>query len=463
MYLILSLLFQTSLAQAVDFETVATITLDESDQSQVIEQNKNSLALEYDLAIGKMYDPTLKASYFNQFQGFYANRKMDVSILQRTPFWGAVFQFGFRRGDGSFPVYEGKAVTEDQGEFRLGLVLPLLKNGWIDQERANVSKSSLSVDVAKLQEKTQKLELLKQLSVRYWDWYLSGMRLKVSQEILKLAENRQSQIKSRVEKGDLPKIDQLEGDRIILQRTSQKAQAERAFVKFKLDILSFTSDLEQQKISDFNESDLPIYEPKKVNLQTIWKESEASIADQHPEVLRQQTIFEQSVIDRDFAKNQFLPKLDLVLNSSQDYGNKVYSLDQRQSEVGVVFEFPIPSRAATAKVSQMNAAQLKQEAQVSISKTRVLNQIIDARNALGISAERLNYSLQEAVLAKKLVQLENSRFLLGDSSLINLNIREQNLMEAEVRQFESFAEMKKSEIELQVASGKLEWKNLNYE
>jgi outer membrane protein TolC len=89
---------------------------------------------------------------------------------------------------------------------------------------------------------------------------------------------------------------------------------------------------------------------------------------------------------------------------------------------------------------------------------RIRNQIEEARNTLNLSIERMGIATQELELARELVKMENKRFLNGDSNLITLNIREQNLAEAEIRRFESFSEYRRSLNDFKVAKGELEWK-----
>ncbi len=95
---------------------------------------------------------------------------------------------------------------------------------------------------------------------------------------------------------------------------------------------------------------------------------------------------------------------------------------------------------------------------MSLALIRIRNQISDAGVALDLAIERLKLAMNELELAKKLVELETKRFLGGDSNLLLLNIREQNLAEAEVRKFEAFSEFKKSQNDLRAAQGVLDWK-----
>jgi outer membrane protein TolC len=178
--------------------------------------------------------------------------------------------------------------------------------------------------------------------------------------------------------------------------------------------------------------------------------------DHHPEIERQNSLLEQARLDTRLAENQFLPKLDLAFNLSQDLGNPNYALSKAKNEAGILFEFPIPSRSAAARTSQMRAMTLKQDAQISISRKRVENAVTDAQVAFRLAGDRARISSEELDLAKKLVDMENKRFLNGDSNLLLLNLREQNYSEAELRKVEAFSDLKRSRNELNVAAGRIE-------
>jgi outer membrane protein TolC len=237
-------------------------------------------------------------------------------------------------------------------------------------------------------------------------------------------------------------------------------QQERLFVRSQLELKSYVVDRLNKNGHEFSLQDIPEVEiTKKVDPQVLEKINaqvdDLEVALKQPEVQRQQLILDQSRMDLSLAKNQFLPKLDFQLIGSRDLGVDVYPLSKFQSDAGVVFEFPIPSRAASARIEQSSASVIRQESQFEISKMRVLNSIKESKFALTTASTRLDYSFTELELAQKLADLENKRFLAGDSNLLLLNIREQNLAEAEIRKFEAYADLEKATNDYRVSTGDL--------
>ncbi len=460
-FVFLGLVLQNAGA-ATRFEDVARALMDTSDQAQVVTQDRIRTELEYKVALGSLYDPTLRASFWDRYRGDFQTRRLDVSVLQRTGIWGINFLGGYRFGRGYFAPYETGYETQDSGEARFGVEIPLLRNGWTDSFRTSLRKGEISVSLSEYQEQVQRLELLRQLGVRYWEWFVNAQRFRVSKELLDLALVRQEKIRIRVVRGDLAKIEELEGDRTILQRRSLLAQAERNFTRVRLDLDAFLSQKSAQKNTQNSTEALNLgidsLPPLDLDLPKPETLTGAGIEiDQHPEVLRQNALLDQARLDADLAKNQFLPKLDLALNLSQDFGTPVSRLGQPSGDAGISFEFPIPSRAASARTSQMEAMVIRQDAQVSLARTRIGNSVEDAKIALGLAHERALLASQELELSKTLVEMENKRFLNGDSNLLLLNLREQNYAEAEIRRIEAFSDFRRSANDLNVALGRLEF------
>jgi outer membrane protein TolC len=427
-------LFASEAHGTLRFSDVANRIFSDSDLKSQIESDRIRVFLEYQVAVGNQFDPVLKAKYFDQFRGDYIQRRKELSVAQRLSVWGSAIEFGYNKSQGDFADYDGKYMTQDGGSLRAKLDLPLLRNGWTDGLRAALRKGIISKEVSELQARSQSLDLLRQTGARYWDWYLNGQRLKVAEKILKLAETRQEKIRIRVERGDIAKIEELEGDRTILQRKSALAQGTRTFTRSRLDLEALLST-RAEVIPEFSLLEIPeISIPQNPQATSPgWKQSENEDAETHPEVRRQKLILEQTGIDRELAGNQFLPKLDFSIEAGENLGNPVYGLSKFRMNGGLFFEFPIPSRAATARISQAEAQWVKQEATASLTLIRIKNQISDSGIALGLAMERLQLASSELELAKKLVDLESKRFLEGDSNLLLLNIREQNLAEAEIR------------------------------
>ncbi|HNJ00057.1 MAG TPA: TolC family protein, partial [Leptospiraceae bacterium] len=161
--------------------------------------------------------------------GYYNNQRMDVLIEQPTMYNGTSLFAGYRLGTGKFPPYYGERETNKYGEFRAGARVPVWRDREIDRGRAGIRQAKIGVRLADLTVEQQKLEIYRNACFRYWDWAAAAEKLKIAKSNYEIAKERQKQIVGRVKAGDLPKIEEKDNERILLQRESQFLSAEQNF------------------------------------------------------------------------------------------------------------------------------------------------------------------------------------------------------------------------------------------
>ena len=129
------------------------------------------------------FDPMLRAKGDASPFGNYRIGRFDLLIEQPTPLWGASAFAGYRVSVGDFPDYDGKLVTNQYGEIRAGVAVPLLRNGPIDRRRASLRRAEASVLVADSSLGEARLAALRTGGSRYIDWVGAGLRRQVAQSL----------------------------------------------------------------------------------------------------------------------------------------------------------------------------------------------------------------------------------------------------------------------------------------
>jgi cobalt-zinc-cadmium efflux system outer membrane protein len=447
--ILLILSSQPVYAEQLTFSDAAKALFGQSEVWRNQEFEIGRLKLDYDIGIGQFYDPTIRFDFENQYRGDYLNRRSDVSLIQRTPIWGTALSAGYRRGAGDFAIYDAKNVTQDGGELRFGLEVPLLRGGWIDPSRLIAEKGAIfNADFESIL-KANEIETLRNLGNRYWDWFVNEHRFKIAQELLRVAKDRQVQVVRRADKGDIAQIEAVEGERTILQREAAVAAAARASNRARLD-LSWLLGIE------LNEGIDPPEEELKIDESEIPEKVEKSSLELNPEVVRQKVQLRQAAVDREFAENQFFPKLDFKMNWSQDLGTNKTKYSLVQSDFGLYLEWQIPSRANAARRSQARITESRQELQLTLTERRIENAINDSTVFLKTSALRSKAAVSEIQVSKRLVDAEQKRFFNGDSTLLLVNIREQNWLDSRQRRVEAVADFYKARLEYDLANAKVD-------
>ena len=101
-----------------------------------------------------------------------------------------------------------------------------------------------------------------------------------------------------------------------------------------------------------------------------------------------------------------------------------------------------------ARASSQRAAQ-----QLRFAEDRALAEVRDARSALVIARERAEVLAREVVVARTLAAAEMQRFLLGEGTLLIVNLREQTAAEAALRVVDALAEHHRAVASWRVATG----------
>lgn len=398
------------------------------------------------------FDPRFVTRASGDVTGYYRGFTFDTLVEQPTPFWGASVFTGYRVGIGSFPDYEGKLVTGSGGELRAGVNLPLLRNGPIDRNRAAVRRAGFSVERATAGAAATRLEVVRSASVRYFSWVGAAWKLQLAEQMLALAEERQEALASRVAAGDIPLIERVENERAIAQRRSQVAAAERALEQAAIDLSLYLRDGRGMPVVP-ERSSAPdgLIEPtlRLHDLDTIIETARRA----RPDLVRLRAGLSESLVELSLQKNQLWPALDLRATAAQDFGVVDPSRRQFELQIGIVLDLPLAFRAQKGRVRAAESNVARNELVLRLQEERAANEVRDAASAARLAQARITALKDEIALADQLAQLERSRFQLGESTLLFVNLREQTSIEARVRHVDALVDAHRARMDLEAASG----------
>lgn len=407
------------------------------------------------------FDPIARARVVGAPTGYYRSVRLEAQLEAPTPLWGATFFAGYRYAYGSFPSYYGYQDTGAGGELRAAVSLPLLRNGPIDRRRANLQRAEAGVSAQGAATEQQRFEARRAAAARYWAWVASGRRVRVARALLAQAEERDAGLAARVAQGDLPALERTENQRAILQRRGQLVAAERALQQASLELSLFLRDAQGEPVLP-DAARLPDAMPEPDALAPARLEADhARARAQRPELRRLEAQRAQARVERDFARNQLWPQLDLTLSVSGDLGAApgarpdLSSAYQPVVEAGVSFEMPLLNRAAQGRARAAEAALARVEAQQQLARDRVSVELRDAASALAAAFERVRVAREELTVARALVQGERQRFEAGDATLLVLNLREQAAAEASLREVEALADWSRARADYDAAAARL--------
>ena len=380
---------------------------------------------EYQTAQGA-FDTILKVQNRWSAAGIFQNRNNDVSIEQPTTLGGTTFFGGWRRGTGNYPVYDGKSLTATDGEARLGVNIPLWRNREIDPRRASLKQAELGQIIAGHEYDQILLEVRRLAAHRYWDWVLAGQRLQITKRLRQVAELRDVGIRKRVTAGDLPKFEALDNRRAIIERRERQVVAQRMLEQSAIQLSLYWRDAEGQPRMPLAEQLPSTFPSQETTITLDYPKALQKALAQRPELRRLEMQSRQTQTELELQQNQRAPEVDLSVMGAQDMGNDKNSdkLNRNELYVGLNVNFPLQRRVASgrAQVAGANLQRLKLEH--TLLEDRIAAEVKDVLSALSAARQRRILTLQQQTAAQQLEDGERTRFELGDSNLLIVNLRE---------------------------------------
>lgn len=416
------------------------------------EQRKQVAEGEYQTAEGG-FDTLVTSQNRWSVAGIYENQFNDVGIEQPTGLWGATFFGGWRRGAGDYPVYEGKSQTADSGEARLGVKIPLWRNREIDSRRAKLQQAELGKLIANHDYDKALLDLRRLVSVRYWDWVMAGQRLKVADRLLQIAEQRDAGIRKRAAAGDIADFEALDNQRAILERRERRVAAQRLLEQSAIQLSLYWRDAEGQPqlpSSELLPDGFPSQEPA-LNLDMA--EAISTAQSLRPELKRLMLQKRQTETELELQNNQRAPGVDVSIMGAKDLGYSSQKINRDELYMGLNIDIPLQQRAAggRAQSAAANLQRLKWDQQ--LLEDRINNEIQDALSSIDAARKRVAISREQWRAAQKLEEGEQSRFELGDSTLLFVNLREIANGDAALMAAEAQSQLFKAHADYQAALG----------
>ena len=374
------------------------------------------------------FDTKLTSKNDFEIAGFYETEEYGFGFEQATPWLGAVFSGGYRRGKGNFAIYDGKSKTNDGGEFALGVVLPLLRGREVDANRIELWRARLERQRVEPQILAKRLDTTQKAAAAYWKWIAKGENLRIARSLLRLAESRESQLRAAVEEGLLAEINLTDNRRLIVERQAGLVSAERDLQEAAIFLSLFRRDPAGEPVIEPASRlprDFPI--PRRPGDVLLDEGIELAIA-QRPEVRAMEVEISQLELDLDLARNNALASLDVGLFASQDIGGASNDPDDKSDfefDAQILFELPLQRRKARGKELELEGKISKRNRELRLAKDTIIAEVQDVVSELTLSFERVGQAEENLRLARELVDAERLMLQLGESDLFRVNVREQ--------------------------------------
>ncbi len=385
------------------------------------------------------YDVKLEYYSLNQPVGFYETYRNGIGVARQL-WWGGYASAGYRIGRGSFEPWYKERETNDGGEFKVGLMQPLLQGRAIDPYRVELFQANLRRQAVGPEIQNQILIAGQDAARAFWLWVEVGNVLKAQDRLLEIAVKRGEQLERTKAAGAASNLElslnaqQIHERQIKVNDTRQKFRD----TAFKLSL--FLRDEAGNPMlvppewlpSDFPEiGTLPVGD-FDADLQTaLTSRPELSLI----EIDRQSTRWDLSL-----ARNQLLPNVDFALLTTQDVGAGTSSINDKgdfQVEAGVTGGVPIQRRKASGKIlsTEQKLMQISQKAAWQRNKIEV--ELRTARNALDTAQQNVIAARELLKQANITVDIFRRSLAAGRTDLFFLLTQEIKVNDSEVKLLEA--------------------------
>jgi outer membrane protein TolC len=402
--------------------------------------------IERDIANGRLrsaqgvFDFNVFAKAFGNPTGYYESRTLDAGFEQFLGAWGSSVFGGYRLTRGALPDYD-KNRTQSDGEPRIGVRIPLLRDGSIDRRRAAVLQARLDRELADPFIQRQQLDFIRAAAFAYWQWLGAGQRLGIAEELLRVAIDRGQALTNQANAGLIRPIVLTDNQRLVVSRQIGVVQSRRRFEASAIALSLFHRDGLGNPMPP-GRGRLPKAFPVVLAPDPARVEPDMVAARvQRPELRRLRLQRDRADIDRRLAKNNLLPNLDVGASVSQDFGAERYKdKSQLEVEAGIEFKLPLQRREAQGRLEAVEAQIERIGAEEAFARDRIAADIRDAFSAWEAAFEQARQTRLNVELALDLQEAEKTLFERGAADLLALQIREQATFEARVLEADALAE-----------------------
>ncbi|MCA9055997.1 MAG: TolC family protein [Planctomycetaceae bacterium] len=400
------------------------------------------------------FDLKLKGASENGPTGFYQTYRQSVGVVQPLYGGGEVFA-GYRIGRGDFQPWYQERQTNDGGEFKAGVGVPLLQNTEIDPRRAALWQAQYGRNLAEPEIQAQLISFVQEASYAYWTWISAGANYHIAERVLRLAEDRTGRIQSQVEAGLIDPPELTDNLRLVAERQAKLADARRKLDQSAAKLSLYLRDAGGRPlVPDVSQlTDFPDPDPDTVHS----RDAEISLAlESRPELKSLDWQRRQIEVEYAQAENLTLPDLDAVVSGSQDVGqptSKKRDKSEFELEASLYLDVPLQRRKARGKMTALEGKLAQLSAKRRMTADKIAVDVQYAQFALDAALQQV-YHMREAVrLAEELAERERQNFQLGLSDLLKVTLREQYAAESALKAVDSLLQYYEAEADLRAAMG----------
>jgi outer membrane protein TolC len=411
-----------------------------------------------------MFDPKLYGDWERKYFGGKSYFDVGEYGLKVPTWYGVEVKMAYQHARGI--LLNPEDALPEAGQAMLGFELNLLRGLLLDDRRAALARAKVARQTNEQGRQAMLNDLYFEALKAYWSWAWEYAQLDILRQALQVAGQRLTGIRESYTYGDLPAIDTVEALIQVQNRQLELTDATNSFVNATFQLSTFLWDTDGAPIILAPDSvravavgDLAVGQadfPERENLLLM-------LQKEHPELLRYRNQLAELDIERRWKLEQFKPELRLQYNflaDGLDFSRPaedawLESALLENYKLGLQFGFPLFLRKERGSLQLTKLKQLETQLKLDQKSQELVNKLSGYLQS--IQALQSQILTAEAMVAnyRSLLDAENGKFQVGESSLFLINSRENKLIEGQQKLLKLKTELMKTQAALRWVAGTL--------
>jgi outer membrane protein TolC len=408
------------------------------------------------------FDPKAFASHSGKnFNGKTYFQYTEAGL--KVPTWaGLELKSTYNLASGNFLNSEQSLPENGQASF--GLVWTLGQGLMFDERRSGLQMARAGIEMGEAERLEARNNLMLEANKAYWTWNYAENAVGIVLDALGQAEIRHEGLRQSFIQGERSAFDTLE---TFIQVQSRQVDLQFASVdaqnaELALSVFIWNADNQMVTIDRIPPAPILLGTDIGAGMPSDAERLLQQARSSHPELRQYQVKLRQLNIERRLKNEKRKPVLDLsynILGNGWEFfptasvdGPAMLANDVKW---GIDFSYPLLNRKARGdwQLTQLKIAQTELELQqkrqtVEVKVQQYANDLTNLRAQAALFRDvTANY--------RRLLDGENEKFFIGESSIFLVNTREQRWLDAQLKYLKLLSELRKAEAGIQWAAGVL--------
>ncbi|MGH1337549.1 MAG: TolC family protein [Aureispira sp.] len=380
----------------------------------------------FDPKIGTTWDykEFKEKTYFNIFNAYL-----------KVPIWSDIeLEGGYNHANGYY--LNPEQTLPDVGQAYLGVKIPLLQGLLTSERRIVLQQARLLESASEAEIQTALNNLLYTAGKKYWDWTKSYNELLVIQQSLVAAQQQLSATRASFIQGDKPAIDTLKDFIQVQERQVLLANSRVAFQNYRRAVSGFLWDVINNPLL-LEETVYPVVlqQLNTLPLEEVLLENSLELLEDHPDLVAYDYKLQGLALKRRLNSNKLLPKLNVKYNflsvESVDFFGTEGVAPIENYKLGLEFSMPLFLRKERAELALTDLKLRATEFQLDNKQRDLRIKLENYFNEVQIFAAQTQTLEQMVNNYSILLEAERIKLNLGESSVFLVNVRQNQLLEAQ--------------------------------